>query len=203
MMIKHIKDVQCHHTQPLYPVDLVQDILPIPQWMVDICLLMVQNALHKIVVQVMVFMHTPGTFICSILSYMSHSTNTNIMNDQLLCIVAVPLHRCCDLRHIGDIECIGTAFLRDSNNCDDCTKYAQCSGDYRFLTGCTTWSPWSNYDGAYPGILEPDSGLITPGSNEEFDGISCIAVHSSGGMHFAFCSFHCIDIICIYLMCNM
>ena len=59
--------------------------------------------------------------------------------------------RCCDFRHLGDVECIGTNF--GINVGYRKTKMSECDTEYNILTGCIILSNFSQLFGSYPGII--------------------------------------------------
>ena len=61
--------------------------------------------------------------------------------------------RCCDFRHLGDVDCITTKF--GTISVDNATVQGECTGTYKYLTGCMMHSDADNFDGAYFGLLEP------------------------------------------------
>ena len=66
--------------------------------------------------------------------------------------------RCCDFRHLGDVECEGSNFGSDQLTENDKSAQGQCDTEYNFLTGCSVQSKWKFFDGAYAGKIEP--GLV-------------------------------------------
>ena len=120
--------------------------------------------------------------------------------------------RCCDFRHLGDVECEGTDFGSGQlANKDDRSAQGVCDTDFSFLTGCSVQSSWSKFDGAYAGTKDPgfvnifisiwlyilNHIIITEyetsnTDTNDWDGNECTAVHGSDSMSllaqsFAFC----------------
>jgi len=80
--------------------------------------------------------------------------------------------RCCDFTHIGDIVSAplgdqrhdGTdgSFLFQTDG-DDNPVTASCSQiGYEYVTWCGVWSPWKEFDGAYPGTIHPGGSSPQP-----------------------------------------
>ena len=66
--------------------------------------------------------------------------------------------RCCDFRHLGDVECIGTNFGSNETNGAYVIKKGKCDTEYNFLTGCsgiTDEGIFSGIKGVYPGTAQP------------------------------------------------
>ena len=78
--------------------------------------------------------------------------------------------RCCDFTHLGDVDCVTTNFGSVSG--DDNTITGQCSGTYKYLTGCSVESSWRNFDGSYFGSTEPSLYSFSPRSSSLF--IKCV-----------------------------
>ena len=83
--------------------------------------------------------------------------------------------RCCDFRHIGDIDCIGDDFGPFVGNPQVLTS--ECGSTYNFLTGCTVQSDYRDFNGCFPGTNWPYA--MTAGIDYNWAGNVATAVSGS------------------------
>lgn len=86
------------------------------------------------------------------------------------CFVFVAYARCCNFPS-GDVSCKAIHDTSWTGTSDDALRTVSCAtSQYQYLMGCTGWSPWSNLDGVYFNLDQPQQVTLLEGVDYEADG---------------------------------